>query len=212
MKNFTPRFSTVLRSRLATSPSSIGRHSFRNSTTVTSQPKLLSMQANSMPITPAPTMQTRRGRAVAASIWSDVHTVALSSAPSIGSVLGTEPVAMMMLGAVYSSPSTSTVCASLHRASPLASVMPGAESSVSMPLRSVATMLSLREAARAKSKSAPSPSSPKSAPWRSVSIISALRAYALVGMQPRLRHVPPASARSAMTTFSPFLAACSAAR
>ena len=45
-------------------------------------------------------MQTRRGNSVAASIRSDVHTIEASSMPSIGSIFGTEPVAMMMLGAV----------------------------------------------------------------------------------------------------------------
>ena len=97
-------------------------------------------------------MQTRRGNSVAASIRSDVHTIEASSMPSIGSIFGTEPVAMMMLGAVYSSPPAVTVWASLKTASPLTSVMPGADSSVSTPLRSVPTTPSLRSAAFAKSK------------------------------------------------------------
>ena len=55
-------FSICLRRRLAQSSSRAGRHSFRNSMTVTSEPKRRNTLANSMPMTPAPMMQRRLGR------------------------------------------------------------------------------------------------------------------------------------------------------
>ena len=89
--NVTPCFSNDLRSRLAMSESSMGRHSFRNSTTVTCVPKALKMLANSMPMTPAPMMQRLLGR------WSsDSRSEESSTRRRTGcsnrNVLGTEPL------------------------------------------------------------------------------------------------------------------------
>ena len=96
--NVTPRFSNTLRSRLAMSPSRAGRHSLRNSTTVTCVPKAEKMLANSMPMTPAPMMQSDCGNRSSCnrSLESRMRPWRCSKR----SVFGSEPVAMTMAGAV----------------------------------------------------------------------------------------------------------------
>ncbi len=100
MWKLMPRFSMSLRRRLAMSLSRAGRHSFRYSMTVTSVPKRWKTEANSMPMTPAPMMVRRLGCSSRASrpVLSTTRGSVLT--PSIGSHLVSEPVAMMMFGAV----------------------------------------------------------------------------------------------------------------
>ena len=108
MWNVMPCFSIVLRRRLAMSPSIVGRHSLRNSTIVTLLPKLLKIEANSIPMTPAPTITILSETWSSRSISVDVDTT-LMSISQWGGILGFEPVAMIIFGAVCSSPFTTTV-------------------------------------------------------------------------------------------------------
>ena len=94
-----PSFSICLRRRLAMSLSRAGRHSLRYSMTVTSEPKRLNTEANSMPMTPAPMMVRRLGRVSRFSRPVE-STTRGSSMPLMGSHLVSEPVAMMMFLAV----------------------------------------------------------------------------------------------------------------
>ena len=78
--------------------SNIGRHSLRYSITVTLLPKRARMEANSMPMTPAPTMTMVSGRDCSCSASVDVITLGLSM-PVMEGILDSDPVAMMMLSA-----------------------------------------------------------------------------------------------------------------
>ena len=163
-----------------------------------------------MPITPAPTITRFCGNCGSDSSSVDVTTagvapeptalVASSSSDSPGGNFDDEPVATMMLSAVYCSPSMATVLASTNCALPLTSVMPGRARIDSTAERSPSMMPCLRWSASCQLAGAPSCAN--SASW----------ARLLVGMQPQLRHVPPASAASITVTCSPFWAAYCAAR
>ena len=133
-----PRFSKYFRRRLAISLSSAGRHSFRYSITVTSEPKRWNTEANSIPITPAPIMVRRLGRV--SRFNSPVEsTTRGSSQPAMGSHLVSEPVAMMMLSAVNVSfaamASQHTEQASANCAFPRTKVILGCERMPSTPAR-----------------------------------------------------------------------------
>ena len=106
-----PRRSICFLTRFAMSSSRVLRHSFKYSITVILQPKLFNMDANSMPMTPAPMMHRLAGSSVSDNSRSLVMT-ASDCAPSIGGMAGCEPVAIMMLRAVYDVSPTMTVCAS----------------------------------------------------------------------------------------------------
>ena len=98
-------------------------------------------------------MQRWRGSVVVSSRSDESQAILLSSTLK-GGVLGSEPVAMMMLGAVNVSPEVvCTVFASMKAASSFTSVMPGCESKVSTPLRNASITWSLRSTTRLKSKS-----------------------------------------------------------
>ena len=90
-----PLLPSVCLSLLARSVSKRGRMSLQYSTTETSEPKLLKMEANSRPITPAPITQRRSGTLSSERISLDVMTPSIS-APGIGNEADTEPVAMIM--------------------------------------------------------------------------------------------------------------------
>ena len=112
IENSTPRLPIVWRRRFAMSESRTGKHSFRNSITLTLLPKLLNTEANSIPMTPAPMMHKRSG------IWSmsrsSVEVITPGNVvPSIGGHFESLPVAIIMLSAVYSSSPTTTVLLSL---------------------------------------------------------------------------------------------------
>ena len=134
MKNFMPLRVNVFRRRAATSLSSTGRHSFIYSITVTSLPKDEKIDANSIPMTPAPIIHRRCGMRSVASSSSDVMTAFLSNDGMFG-IFGTAPVAMMMLSAVYSSLPTTTVLLSLKLPLPCTNVIPGCDIRNSTPLR-----------------------------------------------------------------------------
>ena len=136
-----PRLLRTVFSLLATSLSNGGRISLQYSMTVTSTPNVLNTAANSIPMTPPPTMHRLLGSVSIARISS---LVMARSAPSMGRPRGAEPVAMMMFLALYSSPLTTTVLASFRQASPLIAVMPGAPMSISTPSRNCLTTASLR--------------------------------------------------------------------
>ena len=187
----------ALRTRLEMSWSYGGRHSFMYSTTVTSLPRLLKIEANSSPITPAPTMHRRLGRASMSSNPVEVTTPGRSM-PGMGSILEREPVATMMLSAVYSSPSTSTLPTPCTTASPHTRVMPGWAMSVSTSWRNLSTTVRLRSMILPKSTAGRSPQTLAAA-----STASASWHMAFVGMQPQLRQVPPTSPFSITTTLRP---------
>ena len=74
--------------------------------TVTSEPKRWNTQANSMPMTPAPTMQSFLGRVSSCSSSVEVTTRG-SLMSGRGSSFALLPVAMMMLEAEMQTPSDS---------------------------------------------------------------------------------------------------------
>ena len=123
--------------------SRVGRHSFRNSMTVTLLPKLLKIPANSIPITPAPIIHRRCGICLMSSNSVDVITLG-RSIPSIGGILACDPVAIMMLSAVISSSPTTTVLPPFNCAFPCRKVIPGKDISISTPLRNCSTICCLR--------------------------------------------------------------------
>ena len=129
-----------------------------------------------------------------------------------GGRAASEPVAMMIFGAVYSSLPMMTVWSSLNCALPLTKVMPGCESSVSTPVRNCSTTCCLRATIAGKSTSNCRFFSPLVSVRCRLSMISAWWQNVLVGMHPQFRQVPPTSSASAITTCRPFLAAYSAAR
>ena len=174
------------------------------STTVTSHPKLLKTDANSRPITPAPMMQRLPGRVSRASNPVESSTPG-SSVPSTERALGRDPVAIIKLSAVYSSPPTRTVLLPVKTPLPRTRVMPGCDMSVSTSSRSLSTTAHLRSYIFAKSTCTSSPHTLLAA-----SIASASWQKAFVGMHPWLRHVPPTSAFSTMVTVSPWRAAYAA--
>ena len=134
--NVMPRFSRSLRSRLAQSASRAGRHSFRYSMTVTSEPKRLNTEANSMPMTPAPMMQSFLGR-VSTARRPVESTTRGSLMSGRGRSLVVLPVAMMiLLAATESQPTEKTVWASANWARSRMIVMLGCARMPSTPLRS----------------------------------------------------------------------------
>ena len=141
-----PCFSRYLRRRLAMSLSRAGRHSFRNSMTVTSEPKRWNTLANSMPMTPAPIIQRRLGR-VSRFRRPVESTTRGSSAPGMGSHLVSEPVAMMM----GTSPNPSKRRGVLPKtAFSRMRVILGCERIPSTPLRNWGTTCAMRSRASAK--------------------------------------------------------------
>ena len=62
---------------------------------VTVLPRLRKIEANSSPMTPAPTMQSRAGMWSMSSNWVEVTTPG-NRLPSMGGILAVEPVAMSM--------------------------------------------------------------------------------------------------------------------
>lgn len=81
------------RAREAMSVSMNGRISGSNSTTSTREPSAAKREANSTPMTPPPMTTRRSGMWSIAS--SPVESTTRPSAPGIGGMTGSEPVAMM---------------------------------------------------------------------------------------------------------------------
>ena len=137
------------------------------------------------------------------------------SRPGMGGRAGTEPVAAMMWSAVSSfSPSSP-----LNRTRPVPRMVPvprsrstlAALNIPSIPPRSFALTSRLRWKMAFISKWMPSAPTPKGAPFLMPAMISEECSRVLVGMQPRLRQVPPTSRFSMTAVRRPCLAACSAA-
>ena len=140
---FIPRFSNVLRNRFAISESIEGKHSFKNSITVTLLPKVSNAEANSRPITPAPIIAIVCGTWSISSNSVEVRTLFFKDSPSgvlkagiNGSKRACEPVAIIILSAVICVPFTSMIFLSINFASPSIYVMPGVDKSPFTPSRS----------------------------------------------------------------------------
>ena len=201
-----PRLPRLWRSRFARSLSKCGSTSLAYSSTVTSLPNALNTEANSSPITPAPTMHSLCGTLSMSSSSRDVSTPS-SVLPSIGSIADDEPVAMITSFAVTRSPAASTVSASTKRASPRSRWMLGLEMSDSTPSRNCLTTARLRSITAGKSSVKATSLIPKASASAKSLTIAAVRQRAFVGMHPSLRHVPPTSPRSISATLSPRRAA-----
>ena len=156
-------------------------------------------------MTPPPIMQIFSG---SSDISSRVSLSMASSAPMIGKREGFEPVAITIFGAVNCSPLHSTMFLSAKTASPFTTLH--FPSSIWMPLRSCSTIAFLRATAAEKSRLIFSAFIPKTADSAMVEATSAERQRAFVGMQPRLRQVPPSSLFSMSVTVSPSAAASAA--
>ena len=120
-----PRFSNVLRKRFAISESIVGKHSFKNSMTVTELPNVSKAEANSSPITPAPMIAIVCGTWSISSNSVEVITLSFKGSPSgvskagiNGSRRACEPVAIIILSAVICVPFTSITFLSTNFASP----------------------------------------------------------------------------------------------
>ena len=160
----------------------------RASSMVTLRPARTQAVANSRPMAPPPMIMTSAGKAAnPARNWSE-STATASSAPSMGGMDGREPVARMMWSAVKRVPSEqTTVPGSGTDARARTRVAWDCRSILSAPVRSMVTIWSALSRAAAVSNPAPRP-----------------RSRAFVGIQPRLRHVPPIWASSTRTTDCPW--------
>ncbi len=122
-----------------------------------------------------------------------------SSAPSIGSIAGLEPVATTITGALNCSSPTCTVDASTNTASPLITV--ALDSIISTFLRICETMESLRSTADAKSGTTFSSVMPYLCAFLTISTTSADLHNAFVGIHPLFKQVPPILSFSISMTF-----------
>ena len=193
------------------------------STTVTWLPRRLKTLANSQPITPPPTMARLAGTSSMRSSSSLVMTRG-SDQSKRPMRTGSEPLARITASPSSSPPSSSTVPsgrvapgARARRPGPASVACPAttctlrALSRWATPSRSCVVAASLRAMKAAKS----SPTSPTCTPYSAARRASCRRAapatIALVGMQPRLRQVPPISRASTTVTSAPSWAARPAA-
>ena len=113
-----PRFPNAFASSFAASASSCGINVSSISTIVTSEPKRWKIEANSQPMMPPPRTTRRLGISVCASRPVE-STQRGESSPSIGGMIGNEPVATIAcLKDTSSPPSTAIVFASLKRPLP----------------------------------------------------------------------------------------------
>ncbi len=99
----------------------------RASTTVTFEPSAANIDANSMPITPAPTIRIVDGRLARRRTMSSESRTVLPLNSISGGCAGSEPVAITtcraeMVRTVSSRPSTARVCSSTKRAQPSSTV------------------------------------------------------------------------------------------
>ena len=169
-------------------------------------------------MTPAPTMRSDSGAVCKAKASVEVK-IAGCEKSNIGNRAGSEPVARMILSAstVTVPPeasllSTTTLPGPANLPVPRSTSTPAFLSKASTLSRSRVTIPSLRPIMRAKSGfTSPSTSNPYSSPARARARASALASNALVGMQPRLRQVPPMRSFSTRVTAAPRRAAFSAA-
>ncbi|MNV65047.1 hypothetical protein D3C71_1577170 [compost metagenome] len=143
-----PELANSFRRHCTISPSMAAISSGSISTIVTLQPKLLYTLANSQPITPPPIMQRLAGTAGSESASSLVMTSS-SSAPGIGTMDGSEPVAIMARSKprVETLPSAAVISSSrspINLPEPLSLAILFFLSSASMPPVFILIILSLR--------------------------------------------------------------------
>ena len=175
------------------------------STIVTFVPKELYAVAISTPITPPPMTTIDSGH------FSNDNAPVLSmhcgpSIPLIGTVDGTEPVAMIYLSeTIFLSPSavlTFTVVLSAKLPSPSIILTPLALRSACIPSTRRLTTAFFLSITFVKSRTGCA-ITPMSAPFLAFSYTSALCNRAFVGIHPSLRHVPPTWHFSITVTSAP---------
>ena len=204
-----PRFPNAFASSFAASASSCGISVSSISTIVTSEPKRWKIEANSQPMMPPPRTTSRLGTSVCASRPVE-STQRGESSPSIGGMIGNEPVATIACLKVTSSPpSTAIVFASLKRPLPFTHSTPFALNRPAIPPVICLTTPFFHSTAVPKSSSGFETLTPNfaktSSAWCSA---CAVCTHAFVGMQPTRRQVPPSSGSSSMqAVFAPSWAA-----
>ena len=178
------------------SGSASGRRRGITSTIVTDEPSLAMAWPSSRAIGPPPITTSRRGSSVARSRSSLVQ-YATASRPGMRGTVGAAPVVTSTVGADSSRVPTVTVVESENAASPSTISTPSSDSTYPRaPFEPRLTMSRTRVMTAAKSTSTVPTRTPNSEARRASCAISALRMRAFDGMQPRVGHVPPNSARS----------------
>ena len=204
-----PRLPNAFASSLAASTSSCGISVSSISTIVTSEPKRWKIEANSQPMMPPPRTTRRPGTWVCARRPVE-STQRGESIPSIGGRIGNEPVAMIaLLNVISSPPSTASVFEPVKVPFPFAHSTPFALKRPATPPVICLTTPFFHSTAWPKSSSGAetfTPNLAKTSPaWCSA---CAVCTQALVGMHPTRRHVPPSSGScSTQTVFAPSCAA-----
>ena len=171
---------------------------------VTSVSNRLKIEANSQPMIPPPRMTSLLGTSVCAR--SPVESTQRGeSRPGMGGRTGTEPVAMIALRNVTSSPpSTAIVFAPVNRPAPCTHSTPFALKSEAMPPVICDTTPSFQPATAAKSRVGSPTCTPRRANVSRASWSAcALCTQAFVGMQPTRRQVPPSAGSRSMHTILP---------
>ncbi len=133
----------MLRSRLEMSLSKAGNISLQYSSTLTLVPNAAMMHASSIPITPPPMITALPGNDSADNTSS---LVTVYSAPSMRGIAGLEPVAIIILPAVYTLSPAATIPGATKEASALMTSTP--LRAAATPSRSVATVLRILDTAR----------------------------------------------------------------
>ena len=202
-----PRLRNARATAFERSSSSSGASQGRASTIVTSAPKDRYIDANSRPTAPAPITTTEPGMRSARSASSLVITRPLTWSP--GRSRGAEPVASTMSVAVTAFPPTVSDRSGPNAAAPVSTSIPRCFTSPVTPLTSLSIEASSK-AWIADQSGSPAALMPHSEDRSTVSITSADRKSAFVGMQPRSRQVPPR--RSSRSTNATRLPSCAARR
>ena len=174
---------------------------------MTSAPNERYIEANSSPTAPAPITTADAGIRSNHSAWSLVMMCSPTSRPGI--ILGRDPVATMTSVAPIVRPSTSTAGPDTSVADPWITSMPRSLTRPVTPLTSLSTIESSK-ATTADQSGSPEALMPHSSERLTVSMTAADCSSALVGMQPRSRHVPPR--RSSRSTRATRLPSCAARR
>ena len=206
----TPRLAYSARSNEAISRSMPFSISSIISITVTFTPKSQKNEANSMPITPPPTITSDWGSALLSSASRCVQYATLSM-PGIGGITVRLPVQSIRCSHSYVSSPQRTVFLSTIDASPFTNVTCAAFSFALMPSTNLRTTFALRAIIFGKSQVIASALTLYLRAF--MHIYESFDAYrsVFVGMHPSLRHTPPTLFFSNKTTLNPALPASSAA-
>ena len=135
----------------------------------------------------------------------------LSFTPGMSGMIGYEPAAMIILSAVYSLSSTFTVFVLINLAFPSTRVILLSFIRAFTPEVSFSTTEARKPCTFSQSTRTSAPTMPIAALPVAASYISEVCSIAFVGIQPRLRQVPPTWAFSISVTFAPNCAALIAA-